>query len=58
MYLQSVSGTALKKELRQITDVCLELPANNSVRKTLEKYKARFEELLEESLDCTKTCGM
>ena len=51
--LQSVSGTSLKKELRQIGDVCLELPGGNSVRTTLEKYKARFEELLEESLNCT-----
>ena len=54
IHLQSVSGTALKKELRQIADVCLELPATNAVRKTLEKYKTRFEELLEEPLDCTQ----
>ena len=49
--LQSVSGTCLKKELRQIGDICLELPGGNAVRTTLEKYKTRFEELLEESLN-------
>ena len=43
-------GAALKKELRQIADIALEMPSGNAIKTTLVKYKVRFEELLEEIL--------
>ena len=43
-------GASLKKELRQIADIALEMPSGNAIKTTLIKYKVRFEELLEETL--------
>lgn len=39
--------------MRQTTDLVLELPQGNPLRATREKYKTRFEKLLEELFGCT-----
>ena len=43
-------GSALKKELTQVTNVALELDGSNPLRKNLESYKKRIEEYLDEWL--------
>eukprot|EP00435_Cladocopium_sp_Y103_P032340 s1178_g8.t1 len=48
--VDQVKGSALKKELRAIADIALEMPSGNAIKTTLVRYKVRFEELLEESL--------
>ena len=49
----SSPGTSLKKEINA-TSFCTDLPKDNNLRKTLEQYRQRFEESLEEFFGCTR----
>ena len=40
----------MKRELNSITNLALELPQNNALRNTLQTYKKRIEEYLDELL--------
>lgn len=43
-------GSSLKKEVNAITNLSLELPQSNGLRKTLGEYKTRFEDAIDEFL--------
>jgi hypothetical protein len=40
----------LKKEINAVSNLSLELPQNNQLRKVLGDYKVRFEEAIDEFL--------
>ena len=40
----------MKKEVNAITNLALELPQSNGLRKTMGQYKTRFEEAIDELL--------
>ena len=50
------SGTLLKRELTSVTNLALELPAKNNLRVTLQTYKTRIEEYLDEFLGSFVCC--
>ena len=48
-----IQGSLLKKEMSSVTSIALELPPSNELRETLNKYKTRLEEYLDEFLGIT-----
>ena len=45
-----LSGSLLKRELSAATSLALEMPQNNPIRNTLNQYKTRLEEYMDEPL--------
>ena len=46
------TGSTLKKEMTACNTIALDLPKGHNLRKSLLQYKQRFEDAVDELLDC------
>ena len=51
------TGSTLKKEMTACNTIALDLPKGHNLRKSLLQYKQRFEDAVDELLDCISTYG-